>query len=92
MGRHWSILTGILNATMETWAQLTCRFEAFSNLIKSPGRVTGSGSDSSRHVTAANQSGRQTDHTPQSNISSMQKFPAGSTLLGLGPSLFFSHS
>ena len=92
MGRHWSILTGILNATMETWAQLTCRFEAFSNLIKSPGRVTGGGSDSSRHVIAANQSGRQTDHTSQSNISSMQKFPAGSTLFGFGAQSFLFHS
>lgn len=90
MERYWRILTGILNATMETWAQLICRFEVSSDLIKSTGRVTGGGSESSRRVTEAKQSGRQTDHTPQSNISSMQKFLAGSSLFGFGAQSFFS--
>ena len=90
MGRHWRILTGILNATMKTWALLTCRFVASSDLIKSTGRVTGGGSESSRRDTEAKQSGRQTDHTPQSNVSSMQTFLAGSSLFGFGAQFFFS--
>ena len=91
MERNWKILTAILNATMETWAQLIYRFEASSDLIKSTGRVTGGGSESSICVTAeAKQSGRQTDHTPQSSISSMQKFLAGLSSFGFGAQSFFS--